>query len=234
MPESIRRAFDRLLQFHTAKIYQPLFPVLQSWLNQHRQLQVFDLASGAGGPWEEFRARLQQAGWSGEIRLTNRHAGLADTHQLATSVDLLDSSTWPEGALTLFTAFHHLDEHQAAHFLQQLARRKQPVLIAEFTDRRWQNILGMLFSPLLVWVDTLRMRPVRASQLVLTYGVPVLPLMYWWDGTVSHLRTYSQKELAEFARCCTTDDYRFELLNWKEPQSGIRFTGLIGLASTAI
>jgi len=35
-------------------------------------------------------------------------------------------------------------------------------------------------------------------QILFTYVVPILPLLIFWDGLVSQLRTYSVQELEEF------------------------------------
>ena len=43
-------------------------------------------------------------------------------------------------------------------------------------------------------------RPFRVSRVVLTYLLPLIPVLVAWDGTVSALRAYTPDELLELAR----------------------------------
>lgn len=49
--------------------------------------------------------------------------------------------------------------------------------------------------PVLVLLLMPRVRPRRTAPLVLTYLPPVLPLVIWWDGLASTLKTYQAEEL---------------------------------------
>ena len=42
-------------------------------------------------------------------------------------------------------------------------------------------------------------RPFRWSRVLLTYVLPVIPLLVGWDGTVSALRAYTPEELLALA-----------------------------------
>ena len=53
----------------------------------------------------------------------------------------------------------------------------------------------MLLMPVFAWLLTPRMRPFRWSRLLLTYLLPVIPLVVLWDGLVSCLRTRTPEEL---------------------------------------
>jgi hypothetical protein len=53
--------------------------------------------------------------------------------------------------------------------------------------------LGSLFLVPLV-------RPFRLSRVLLTYLVPLIPMLVAWDGTVSALRAYTPDELLALAR----------------------------------
>ena len=53
----------------------------------------------------------------------------------------------------------------------------------------------MLLMPLFTWLLTPKMRPFRWSRLLLTYLIPIIPLVVLWDGLVSCLRTRTPEEL---------------------------------------
>jgi hypothetical protein len=67
-------------------------------------------------------------------------------------------------------------------------------LIREALSRRLGVLLTTALIPLLVLALTPWTRP-RLWQLLLTYVVPILPLIITWDGLVSCLRTYRPDEL---------------------------------------
>jgi hypothetical protein len=69
----------------------------------------------------------------------------------------------------------------------------------------------MVLLPLLVLLLTPKIRPVSWVQIVFTYLLPVLPLLIFWDGLVSQLRTYSVNELEELTRGLQSSDYRWEI-----------------------
>jgi hypothetical protein len=69
----------------------------------------------------------------------------------------------------------------------------------------------MLLVPILVLLLTPKIRPVSWLQIVFTYLVPILPLLIFWDGLVSQLRTYSVKELEGLTRGLQSPDYRWEI-----------------------
>lgn len=52
-------------------------------------------------------------------------------------------------------------------------------------------------------------RPVSWRQLVFTYFVPILPALIFWDGLVSHLRTYTKTELESMTSQCAAQHYRW-------------------------
>src|SRR5690606_34925599 len=70
-----------------------------------------------------------------------------------------------------------------------------PFLAAEATHRSPRGILVTFLIPVLVLLLMPRVRPRRTAPLVLTYLPPVLPLLIWWDGLASTLKTYQVEEL---------------------------------------
>jgi hypothetical protein len=47
-------------------------------------------------------------------------------------------------------------------------------------------------------------------QIVFTYLIPILPLLIFWGGMVSQLRTYTVQELNEFTRDLQSPEYEWE------------------------
>ena len=93
--------------------------------------------------------------------------------------------------------------------LADAARRKQPLLIFEATSRTAPGIATALVIPLMVLLLTPSIRPVSWLRIAFTYLIPVLPIIIFWDGLVSSLRTYSPAELLAMARESEEPGYRW-------------------------
>lgn len=85
---------------------------------------------------------------------------------------------------TLFDGLHHFAPADARAVLADAAAAREPILVAEASER-------------------------SAAALVLTYLVPLLPLCIFWDGLVSCLRTYRVDELRALV-ADLNDGYRWE------------------------
>ena len=99
------------------------------------------------------------------------------------------------GVRTVFDGLHHLPPAVARAVLADASRRGVPLLVAEAVERSALGLLGVLLSPLLVWLVTPFLRPVTLPRLLFTYVAPLIPLLVLWDGVVSVLRSYRPEEL---------------------------------------
>lgn len=203
--------------------------VLERMLAEAGETRVVDLGSGSGGPLAAVAAHL---GARPEITLTDLYPA---------GREVLGFRYWPEpvraeavppalpGLRTMFASFHHLKPEQARAVLADAARRRVPLCVCEATARTPAALLTALLIPLAVLILTPRVRPVRASQLVFTYLIPILPLLIAWDGFVSHLRTYSREELLALAGPLGGKDYAWEVEELAAPGVPFRVLVLRGL-----
>jgi len=78
-PGAIRDAETDYLQFVIAKMkgYAPVVPVLATALQRTATRQVFDLCSGAGGPWFWLQPVLAERGLGVSVCLTDKYPNLA-------------------------------------------------------------------------------------------------------------------------------------------------------------
>ena len=107
----------------------------------------------------------------------------------------------------MFAAFHHLRTDDASRVLRDAFAQRQTIAVFEATSRTPAAILLSLLIPLLVLVLTPKVRPLTPAHLVFTYLVPILPLLIFWDGLVSHLRTYSVADLRALTSELNAPDY---------------------------
>ncbi len=234
LPRAVRRYLIELLQHQTGEIYRPAVPILTRWLKECDCREVIDLGSGAGGPWPALLPALAEQGIDAAVTLTDRFPLRGPTPTvtgLRAHPDPVDALAVPEtltGCRTLFSCFHHLKPEEARTLLRRAAEGRTPIAIFEFTERCWPTVLGMLLSPLLVWAQTPMISRFSWGRLFWTYGLPVVPLVYLWDGLVSHLRSYTGDELRSMTEPLASPDYRWEVGVLKQPDEGITITYLLG------
>ncbi len=172
--------------------------------------QVLDLGSGAGGPWRRLLPRLTEGGVRLSVRLSDLHPNVAAFEQLARETHGAlhgDARSVPADAVpsdlpgfrTMFTAFHHFAPDGARRVISDAVTQGRGIAIFESTTRDARTLVVMLLVPLFVLLTTPFLRPFRWSRLLLTYILPLIPLIALFDGVVSALRTYTPGEMRELA-----------------------------------
>ncbi|MCE7982949.1 MAG: class I SAM-dependent methyltransferase [Caldilinea sp. CFX5] len=208
-PPAIRDGATDCLRFiaTVGRQYKQIAPLLQAALLTTNATQIVDLCSGGGGPWLALGRTLNtRTGQPVQIVLTDLYpherAGQSDKltpgvtlRFCPTAVDATQPPAELTGFRTLFTAFHHFAPAQAQAILQSAVNAGQGIAIFEQTARTPLGLLVMYLLPWLALVSALAVRPWRLSRLFWTFVIPAIPLMVWFDGVVSCLRTYSTAEL---------------------------------------
>ena len=225
-PSSLRDEVTDALQFglNLSKAYAPIAPLLQGALDSAGSCSVVDLCSGGGGPWLEFSRNLQ----GGVPELQISHIWLTDKYPnlralenagapsenityYPSSVDAMKVPSELKGFRTMFTSFHHFSPEEARAILQNAIDAGEGIGIFEIT-RRAPSTIGLMFSwVVMLFVCTPWIRPFRWSRLLWTYLIPIIPLVFLFDGVVSCLRTYRPQELREIVDTVTAGEYQWEI-----------------------
>ena len=172
--------------------------------------RVVDLCSGGGGPWlgPPWRAELAENApltvvltdkFPSDV-LPARLQGDSVVTCLTTPVDAAAVQEELSGFRTIFSSFHHFPDNLAREVLNDVVRRGEGFAMAEVTSRTFRAFATMFLMPIFAWLLTPRMRPFRWSRLLLTYLIPVIPLVVFWDGLVSCCRTRTPQELLQLTR----------------------------------
>lgn len=208
LPDWIRDAITGYLRvaLELGRPYAAVTPTLAALIREGDHTSIVDLASGGGGPWPHLSNALGEAvGRPVAVTLTDLRpnaAAAADLEQLPglhyerQPVSALDIPQRLRGVRTIFTGLHHFPPDDVRRILRAAQADQVPFLAAEATHRSLRGVLVTLLIPLMVLALMPRVRPRRALALVLTYLPPLLPLLIWWDGFASTLRTYRRDELA--------------------------------------
>ncbi|GAB5554718.1 MAG: hypothetical protein Sapg2KO_43090 [Saprospiraceae bacterium] len=193
--------------------------------------QIVDLGSGSGGPMPEAIQFINQNKGHQSIKLL-----LSDFHpnpavvqsfnrQNSSSIryhesplDARNLNTTPDGLKTMVASFHHMRPAVAKEILQSAEQSKQPILIYELAHNNIPLLVWILLLPLSLSILILMclfmtpfVRPLKFSQLLFTYLIPVIPLIYAWDGQASLMRTYTFSDIKNLIGNEDSSDYVWEM-----------------------
>lgn len=223
--------------------YKAVGPLLQRTLLTTGATQIVDLCAGGGGPWLRLGKSLKTGeGQPAPILLTDlyphpivnndKSASAGQIHWISTPIDAMQLPATIPGLRTLFTAFHHFPPHQARAILQDAVNAGQGIAIFEQTARTPLALLLMVLLPWLALVAAPMSRPWRLSRFFWTFLIPAIPLVLWFDGIVSCLRTYSAAELKQLVAALNPSPtgltYEWQIGKVRSPLSPLGVHYLIG------
>lgn len=117
-------------------------------------------------------------------------------------VDFEEAPFWrSDTVLVLAAALHHIPRERRTPLLLRLAENAGVVLICEPVRRTLCSLLLTSFCwiPALLAPAARMCQPGALRRIVLCWAVPVVPLMFVWDGLVSCLREWSDEEWRTFS-----------------------------------
>jgi hypothetical protein len=239
-PSAVRDLATDYLNFvqTTFELYTPMAPLLAEAMKDAGVTRIVDLCSGGAGPLPILVETLAARGLPVTATLTDLYpnlraferAKLRSRGRIDFQRDRVDARALPRslpGLRTLFNAFHHFRPDDALAVLRSAAADRQPIAIFEVSERTPRMLLGILLTPLFVWLLTPFVRPFRWRRLFWTYLIPMVPLTCFWDGIVSQLRAYTVPELLKMGEEAGS-------MRWRAGQAPLpigrgRVTYLIGI-----
>ncbi|GAM84367.1 hypothetical protein ANO11243_023610 [Dothideomycetidae sp. 11243] len=105
-------------------------------------------------------------------------------------------------------AFHHFDDEQARAVLSQTLGAADAFVVLELQDRSLGCLAMMMFEGWLVLAVSWVWFWGEWGRFALTYGLPVVPVVHWWDGIVSCLRTRTFREMRALIDGVLAEDRR--------------------------
>ncbi len=175
--------------------------------------QIVDLGSGSGGAMLEIFKHINKQNKNFKLVFTDLHPNNNVVEEInggeninieyyPNPVNAANIGDTPIGLKTMIASFHHMKPEIAKKILVSAAEKKQPILIYEVAKNTIPIILWWLFLPvsllilvLMSLVMTLFVRPLKFSQILFTYIIPIIPLVYAWDGQASLMRTYTLEDV---------------------------------------
>jgi hypothetical protein len=244
LPSWLRDAMTGYLQvvIAAAKPYAAVAPALADLVRLSGTNSIVDLASGGGGPWPTLINDVAKIlGDHPNVTLTDLAPNLAAAEELEqlpgltyrrAPLSALKVPAGLDGVRTMFTGLHHFSEREVRSILRGAQEARVPFLAAEATHRSARGILVTLFIPLLVLFLMPRVRPRRILPLLLTYFPPIMPMLIWWDGFASTLKTYRSEELKSIVSGFQSSEYNWSVEEIAVPNAPIPVTLIVGRPAT--
>ena len=200
---------------HRVGLYDALAPVFAEFCRRGGCDEILDLCSGSGEPMVALLAALEHRGLPAPSILLSdlfpnpaalavparSHPGQIDW--VARPVDALRVPAAVDRAgRTLLTAFHHFAVPEARSILADAAAKGRAIFIAEAFVAQDPRTLAAVVPSLVRAgvVNPFVARRDRVWKLLVTYGVPEVPLCGLWDTVVSSLRGYAEVDLRTLVR----------------------------------
>ena len=221
-PSSFRNYVTDFLRLMAEKfgMFDPVVPHLIDLANKNNHSMIIDMATGAGGQWRTLIPKIVEQNEEIKLTLTDKFPNgdaLKDIKELypdivtieERSIDVIDVPPNLHGVRTMFLSIHHFRPKEVKAIFENVINSGSPIAIFEAQRRDAEHIVRFALSPIAVLLMTPFIRPFSIYRLVFTYLIPLIPLIVFWDGVVSVLRTYNNKELEEIAESVDIGD-KFE------------------------
>ena len=111
----------------------------------------------------------------------------------------------------MFSAFHHFRPGPARAMLKDAFDRRQAICIFESGSGGVLNFGMALGHPIVLFALMPFIRPLRWSNLIFTYLIPLIPLSLFWDVIVSFMRIYTPQEISAMTQDLRAPDYAWEI-----------------------
>jgi hypothetical protein len=123
---------------------------------------------------------------------------IPEIEYLTDPVDAANVDAEMNGLRTMVGSLHHMKPVIARKILKNAMESRQPFLSIEISDNSYPKALWWLAIPFNIisslFISAMT-RPMTWQQLLFTYLIPVIPLVFAWDGAVSNARTYTLSDL---------------------------------------
>ena len=223
-PTFLRNYSTDFLQFlsNKTKLFKGILPIIEKGLRNSQTTQIIDLCSGGGGGLLWLNTELKKSNPELKIILTDYFPNISAFKYMEKQApnftfvnEAIDARNIPEnlkGLRTLFLSFHHFNPEDAKRILQNAVDSGSSIAIFEAQERSIPSLLAMFFSPMTVLLTTPFIRPFKFGRIIFTYLIPIIPIVTWWDGIVSSLRTYSVNEMKEMVEgLINKDTFEWEI-----------------------
>lgn len=243
LPHLLRDGITDFLRVAAEKmeVFRNVAPLLRDLALETNAAQFVDLCAGGGGPMPALRDQIARD-FQLELPLVltdlypNHRAFEAAANRgdcairvIQTPIDACAVPKSLHGIRTLFNSLHHLRPAQVDSLLADAVAKSQPIAVFELVDRSFIAFASICATPALVFLLTPTQKSRDWRRYFLTYVIPLIPTLVWWDGMASCLRAYSDDELSTLCAPHQKPSYEFRIGRVRAPYIGAPIRYLLGV-----
>lgn len=196
------------------KYHELWIPSLKSYLEENSKKQIHDPCAGSG----EVNLMLEQK-MSEDLefqfvlsdfmfdknRIFAEKLNAKNNERIQYINESIDATKFDEShqyPKVFINSFHHFTPKQVLKIIEAGKASESDILILEYCRKTPLAFISVLLGPFVAML----MFPLVVNRkeflpaFVLTYLVPIIPLMLLWDGIVSSLRTYTKNDLQKLLK----------------------------------
>jgi hypothetical protein len=221
----LREAYVNCLNFlfrvggHYHRMHQPFL----KWVHACRCNTVLDLASGGAGPIQILLKSIQKIGEkSPQIILSDLYPNLKTYEALkkefgSTVVDYVSDPVSVDNirgdfkCRTICSSLHHFSNEYVRSMIEDVLTHGSGIFILEPFQRNLKHLLMAVFTgPFLAMLTPFFRRKFSFKEFLVCTVFPIAPVMVWFDGIMSVLRSYTSEEIKNLLPATGSKDYKIE------------------------
>ncbi len=212
-PALMREYMTDFLAFFALHFFQynPVFPVIAKVLRDTGITKIRDLCSGAASCVPRLEKYLNEKNSCNvRIELTDLYPNIKAFQRVADAagpmvsyceqpVDAMNTTSEGREFRMMFSAVHHFNEEELENIISNAMDNNCAIGFFDYATRNL--LLTLLLMPgliPLIWCVTPFLRPFSWTRLLLTYILPVVPVLIFIDGFISRWNAYAAKDFEHF------------------------------------
>ncbi|WP_010094407.1 hypothetical protein [Ornithinibacillus scapharcae] len=223
--------------------FTQIIPVVKKVMAKTNSNQIVDLCSGAGGPWLSMIDEVQEENKSIKLTFTDKFPNKESAERVSKdfigqveyyreSVDAAEVPSNLTGVRTIFGGFHHMNPTVATNILKNAAEKREGIVVGEVMlmppTFAWITLpILLLLSPLFLifywfhFAKVMKGKPLTVmGRLLITYLIPIAPLVMMFDTFISIVRVYTKDELKQITDTIQVEGYTWEVDMVKMEKNG--------------
>lgn len=199
-----------LASARVAEAHRAIAIRLKQAMDQLETREIVDLCSGGGGPLLAVQRHLaSEMAFPTRVTLTDLFPNVLAFQRIEAEgngtvqcrydcISVFEVPGELRGIRTLFTSFHHFRSADAHRILEDAVAKRVGIAVFEPLKRTPKMImLVFLVAVVRAFFRTPKVGKLTLARFLLTYVIPLCPMIVAWDGIVSVFRTYTLEELRE-------------------------------------
>lgn len=193
-PKPIKKLVSEFLDWFVVRVNatKPFIPLIEAVLEKTQTKKIINIEFNIGAGIETVKPFLKE-----DITVA--------------SIPISKFNTNEKGLYLFVNSFHQLNSAEARRILQRIADSGNPVVVVEGNnDSLWQIVGMTIFVPLTVLLTAFFIKPFRFSRIILTYIIPILPVIIVIDGCIALLKLYNPSDLLALTSSLNAEHYEWK------------------------